>query len=57
MIDTGAGLCIAFHRRLSTSKRTKECVLRALDAGIPTYLVDSEEAILVRIRADDARLE
>jgi hypothetical protein len=57
MVDAGAGLCIAFHRSLWTSKGTKDCVRQALEAGIPTYLVDSEEALPVRIRADDPRLE
>lgn len=37
MVDLGAALCLAFHPKLSTSKGTKDCVQRALKAGIPTW--------------------
>jgi hypothetical protein len=57
MIEAGASLCIAFHRSLSTSIGTKDCVRQAPEAEIPTYLVEYEAAVPVRIRADDPRLE
>jgi hypothetical protein len=57
MIDAGAGLCIAFHRSLATSKGTKDCVRQALEAGIPTYLVESNEAPPMLVLATDPRLE
>jgi hypothetical protein len=56
MVAAGAGMCVAFHRFLRQSRGTKDCVRRAIEAGIPTYLVDSEEARPRRLRAGDARL-
>jgi hypothetical protein len=56
MVAAGAGMCVAFHRFLARSRGTKDCVRRAIEAGIPTYLVDSEEARPRRLRAGDARL-
>jgi hypothetical protein len=55
-VAAGAEMCVAFHRFLAKSRGTKDCVGRALEAGIPTYLVDSKEARPRRLRADDARL-
>lgn len=43
MVAAGAGLCVAFHRDLERSKGTKDCVRRAIEAGIPVWLVESEE--------------
>jgi hypothetical protein len=57
MVAKGAGLCIAVHRFLMNSKGTKDCVLQAIAAGIPTWLIDSEDGEPVRLRADDPRLE
>jgi hypothetical protein len=56
MVAAGADLCVAFHRFLAGSKGTKDCVRRAIVAGIPTYLIDSEQAEPRRLRADDGRL-
>jgi hypothetical protein len=56
MVAAGAGLCIAFHRAISSSKGTKDCVRRAIEAGIPTYLINSEAAEPKRLLAGDARL-
>jgi hypothetical protein len=36
---------------------TKDCARQAIEAGIPTYLIDSEKAQPRRIRAGDARLK
>jgi hypothetical protein len=43
MVDLGADFCIAVHRDLAGSRGTKDCVARCLKAGIPVYLIDSEE--------------
>jgi hypothetical protein len=56
MVAAGAEMCIAFHRFLAGSKGTKDCVRRAIEAGIPTYLIDSKQAEPMRLRADDGRL-
>lgn len=57
MVDAGALMCLAFHRAISASRGTRDCVSRALAAGIPCYLIDSEKAIPKRLLADDPRLE
>jgi hypothetical protein len=56
MVAAGAEMCIAFHRFLTGSTRTKDCVRRAIEAGIPTYLIESEAAEPRQLRADDGRL-
>jgi hypothetical protein len=56
MVAAGAGMCVAFHRFLRQSRGTKDCVRRAIEAGIPTYLIDSKAARPRRLRAHDARL-
>jgi len=56
MIESGADLCIAVHRSITTSTRTKERIRRALAAGIPTFLIDAKPAIPMRIDAGDERL-
>ena len=57
MVAAGAGLCIAVHRFLMNSKGTKDCARQAIEAGIPTYPIDSDEAKPKRLQADDPRLE
>lgn len=57
MVDAGASMCIAVHRYLMNSKGTKDCCRQAIEAGIPTYLIDSDAAKPKRLRADDPRLE
>lgn len=49
MVDSGAALVIACHRDLANSKGTKDCCRRALAAGIPVWLVESEEGTPRRI--------
>ena len=56
MVAVGADLCIALHRSIETSKWTRDCVRQALAAGIPVWLIESEEAIPKRVQADDKRL-
>ena len=56
MVAAGAEMCLAFHRAISSSKGTKDCARRALAAGIPTYLINTEAAEPKRLQAGDARL-
>jgi hypothetical protein len=56
MVDAGAGLCLALHRYLANSKGTRDRARRAIAAGLPTHLIDSERAQPRRLRAGDARL-
>jgi hypothetical protein len=55
MVAAGAEPWIAF-RFLARSRGTKDCVRRALAAGIPTYLIDTREARPRRLQVGDARL-
>jgi hypothetical protein len=48
MVDAGADLCLAFHPDLAVSNGTGDCVRRALEAGIPTWLTHCETAIPIR---------
>jgi hypothetical protein len=57
MVEAGAELCIALHRSITTSKRTKDCIRQAVAAAIPTYLIADVGGIARRIVAGDARLE
>jgi hypothetical protein len=57
MVSKGAGLCIAVHRFLMNSKGTKDCVRQALAAGIPTWLIDSDDGEPARLAPDDPRLK
>jgi len=57
MIAKGAGLCLAVHKFLMNSKGTRDCCLQALAAGIPTWLIDSDDGEPKRLTADDPRLE
>ena len=57
MAEAGADLCIALHRVLAASRGTKDCVIQAIEAGIPTYLISSEKGLPRRLWADDPRLE
>jgi ABC-type sugar transport system substrate-binding protein len=51
MVAAGATLAIAVHRDLAGSRGTKDCVRRAIAAGIPVYLIDSEDVRPRRITA------
>jgi hypothetical protein len=46
----------AKERTLATSRGTKDCVRQALAAGIPTYLIDGDDAAPKRITVSDWRL-
>lgn len=56
LVKPGAGLCIALHRSVRTSDRTRDCIQQALQAGISTFLIEDEKAIPKRLRRGDARL-
>src|SRR4051794_32502063 len=50
MVNAGADFVLAVHRDLAGSKGTRDCVRRALTAGIPVWLIDSEDAEPRRVR-------
>jgi hypothetical protein len=52
----GADMCIAVHNRVASCPRTLDCVLQALQDGIPTYGTENQHAIPRRIKRGDARL-
>jgi len=56
MVQAGADLCIAVHKFVMNSEGTKGCARQAIEAGIPTYLIDSQKAVPKRLRAEDPRL-
>jgi hypothetical protein len=56
MVDSGANLCIAIHRSIARSMSAKTCILHALKAGIPIYLIEDERAIPRRLEFKDTPL-
>jgi hypothetical protein len=56
LIITRPNFCVAIHQTIRSSKRTRDCVLQALQAGIPTFLIENDWAIPVRLKARDKRL-
>ena len=50
MVAAGADFAIAVHRCLDRSRGTRDCVTRAIAAGISVYLIDSETAKPRRIQ-------
>jgi hypothetical protein len=56
MVKTGIDLSVASHRSIETSKGTKDSVLQALAAGIPTYVVEDARGVPRRLEAGDERL-
>jgi hypothetical protein len=50
MIHAGADLCIVVHRSLVASRGVKDCARQAIEAGIHTYLIDSEQAVPRRLK-------
>jgi hypothetical protein len=57
MVAKGADLCIAVHKFLMNSRGTRDCCNQAIAAGIPVWLIDSDEGEPRRLTADDPRLE
>jgi hypothetical protein len=56
LIMSGPDLCVAIHQSICDSKRTRDCVLQALQEGIPTFLIEDDRAIPSRLNARDQRL-
>jgi hypothetical protein len=56
LIRAAPDLCVAVHKSTDSSKRTRDCVQQAIQAGIPTYLIDDERAVPRRVRTGDKRL-
>lgn len=56
MIALGAELCIAVHRDIARSLGTRDCARKAVVAGIPTCLVDSDSGEPSWLRKGDKRL-
>jgi YspA, cpYpsA-related SLOG family len=52
----GADMCLAIHNRIASCPRTRDCVLQALQEGIPTYGIETQHAIPRRIKRGDSRL-
>ena len=57
IVSAGASVCLDFHQAISASKGTKDCCRRAVKAGIPTFLIDSDRAEPKRLRQGAALLE
>jgi hypothetical protein len=57
MVEAGADLCIALQLTIQTSNGTKDCVRQALAAGVPVWLIDSEEVLPTRLLEGDERLK
>jgi hypothetical protein len=57
MVASGADLCLAVHSYLLSSKGTRDCCLQAMNAGIPAYLISSDDGTPKRLHRDDPRLE
>jgi hypothetical protein len=49
-------LCVAMHQAIRGSTRTQDCVRQALQAGIPSYLIENKWAIPIRLKTRDSRL-
>jgi hypothetical protein len=52
MLRAGASLCVILHRSVLDA-RTKDLARQAIEAGVPTYLIDSEDGKVRRLRAGD----
>jgi hypothetical protein len=56
LVKDGADLCIALHRSIGTSQRTRDCAGQAIQNGIPTFLIANEQAIFSRLSRADTGL-
>jgi ABC-type sugar transport system substrate-binding protein len=50
MVAAGADFAIAVHKSLARSRGTKDAVRRCLAAGIPVWLIDTEDGEPRRVR-------
>jgi hypothetical protein len=55
MILKGARLCLIFHRSV-LDEASDDLRRQAIDAGVPTYLIDSDEGRPRRLQAADTRM-
>lgn len=53
MISRGGDMCLVVHRTIRLAKDARDCVKLALEAGIPTYLIEDESATPRRIGVVD----
>ena len=49
LVNDGADPCIALHRSIGTSRRTRDCARKAIKKGIPTCLIADEQAVPCRV--------
>ncbi len=54
MLRAGAGLCLIVLRSVLDAG-TKNLARQAIEAGVPTYLIDSEKGKPRRLKAGDMR--
>ena len=45
LLNGGANLCIAVHRYIGICHLTIDCVRRAVQIGIPTFVIDGGQAV------------
>lgn len=57
MVAAGADLCIAVHPNLAASKGTRDCVRQAFAAGIPVWLIETEDCKPIRLSSMDVATE
>jgi hypothetical protein len=55
MLRAGAQLCVILPRSVLDAG-TRDLARQAIEAGVPTYLIDAEEGKPERIRTGDAQL-
>lgn len=55
MVDLGASFCIACHPFIRDSRGTKDCARRAIEAGIPAWLISDDSGEPRRLRIEDIR--
>ena len=55
LLRRGAGLCVIVHSS-TLDERCRDLAQQAIAAGVPTYLIDSQDGKPRRMMAGDARL-
>ncbi len=53
LFSGGVDLCISVHRYIGICNQTVDCVRRAVQIGISTFLIDADNTAPRRIRKDD----
>lgn len=57
MIKLGAEMCIVFTQDLKNTPNVKDLTTKAILHGIPTWLIDNDDAKPTKLKATDPRLE